>query len=213
MSIDETNPPASPARKANPWELAPQWIVAIATLILAMTGAGFFAGKQSAPDTKATDPVAPPPAATTPGQPSPNPAPTPSPSPSPASAVEGTQLGTYTLQIVRGYSVPLPDAAPPKQSEYVNSNSGEDLSFSAMNNYFMPGNPSIKMVDLRTKPLSYEACTTGTVFSGGLNNIVGTTFCLIMPGRTIGVKIVSNGQDTKDPVGLSVTVWAGPPVS
>ncbi|MDI1462924.1 hypothetical protein QEZ54_18260 [Catellatospora sp. KI3] len=211
MSIDETTPAAHPPRKASPWELGPQWIIAIATLLATLTGAGFFFGQNAAAPECPAPPVTQSPAATTASQPSPNPLP--SPSPSTATVAEGTQLGTYTFQIVRGYAVPLHDTAPPKQSEYVNSNNGEDLSFSAMNNYFMPGNPSIKMVDLRTKPLSYEACTTGTVFSGGLNNIVGTTFCLIMPDRVIGLRINSNGNDTKDPVGLSATVWAGPPGS
>jgi hypothetical protein len=210
MSVDNGQPQHPPARRASLVELAPQWIIAIATLIAAVAGAGFFAGQQLAPQSSN---VPQPPATTQPQTTTatvPSTAPVASQTPVGAAMAGGTQLGSYTFQIVRGYSVPLHDTEPPKQAEYVNSNSGQDLSFSAMSGTINPGNASIKMISLGTTPPSYSACTTGTVFITGMRNAVGSTFCFVMPGRVIGGKIVSNGQIVTDPVGISITVWSGP---
>ncbi len=185
-------------------ELGPAWISAIAAVIVALTGAGFFAGRVSAPASPAaqptkiitkTVPAAPPvsPAAS---------AASASPSGAGATAGNGTLLGSYSFQLTNGYSAPLGPTAPTQAQ--IASGGTYDISY---NGGIYPGTNE-KMVSLPNGSTpTYSACTTGTVFEDSASLTQGTAFCIIeTSGRVAGVSIASIGSSSLYVV-LKATVW------
>ena len=100
-------------RRGRIGELGPAWISAIAAVIVALTGAGFFAGRVSAPASSGTQadrvstttvPTAAPVSAGTSASAS--------PSGAAATTGNGTLLGSYSFQLTNGYNAPLGPTAP-----------------------------------------------------------------------------------------------------
>lgn len=206
MSNDSEQHRTGPHR-ASPWELGPQWIIALATLVAAMTTAGFFAGKtidNTSQGNAAPGPVT----SSTPTAAPSTQSSSPPASPSPAVA-GGTKIATYTFQIVRGYAVPLGDTAP-KQADFVDYGTGGDVGFNGNYSSLVPMDQTYKMIGLDKQQPSFEACTTSSVFVGSVQLAIGKTFCLLKPGRIIGGKIVSAGPVVGQPVGIEITIWAAP---
>ena len=184
--------------------LGPAWLSAIAAVIVALTGAGFFAGRVSAPASPAaqptkiitkTGPAAPPvsPEAS---------AASASPSGAGSTAGNGTLLGSYSFQLTNSYSAPLGPTAP-TQSQIV-SGGTYDISY---NGDIYPGTNE-KMVSLPNGSTpTYSACTTGTVFEDSAPLTQGTTLCIIeTSGRVAGVTITSIGSSSQYVV-LKATLW------
>ncbi len=203
---EDSRPPAGRSKLRHIGELGPAWISAIGGLIVALTGAGFFVGHATA--TKA---------AALPQQ-TVTVVKTVITSPSPADSLQasatssantgvgaaGTQLGSYSLNIGFGHSIPL-GATKPAQADFSTSGLG-DLGTAAPADHlvFVPINGN-KMVSLPggTTP-SFQACANDTVFTGQADSAPGTSFCLIETGKIAGV-IIASAQPSY--VVLNVTVW------
>ncbi|WP_027344584.1 hypothetical protein [Hamadaea tsunoensis] len=211
MSDDSGHKAARPHR-ASPWELGPQWIIAVATLVAAMTTAGFFAG-QTVERSNSQNPTATTAAVASSAASVPSPAASPLPSietsPSAPAIAPGTKIATYSFQIVRGYAVPLGDGAP-KQADFVGYGTGGDIGFNGNYSSLVPMDASYKMIGLEATPATYQGCTTSSVFVGSVQIVIGKNFCLLKPGRIIGGKVVSAGTVAGQPVGIEITVWAAP---
>src|ERR1700733_10068495 len=153
-------------------ELGPAWIGALATLIVALTGAGFFAGRatsQATPQptktvrstvTVTATPVAAASAASTPG----------ASSGSTATSANGTVLGSYTFTLPQYDSAPLGTTAPDQAQ--ILSGTGQDVVW----NTGAGGSPletggGDKMLNLPSGSTpTYQACTTDTLSSGEVVN-------------------------------------------
>jgi hypothetical protein len=184
-------------------ELAPAWIGALAALIVALTGAGFFAGRASVPIAAQTPATIPFTATSFVPTPAGNAGASDSPTSPPASA-NGTLLGSYSININAGHSVPL-GPTKPTQADFTAGGAGDlGTATPADHLVFVPINGD-KMLSLPggTTP-TYQACAQDTVFVGQADSVPGTSFCLIETGRMAGV-IVTSGQPTY--VVLQVTVW------
>lgn len=183
-------------------ELGPAWIASLATLIVALTGAGFFAGRAtSSPAAQApkvitktvTD-------APTTGQGSATPQT--SLAGTAATADDGAQLGSYSFQLSNGYTAPLGPKAP-TQSQ-IASGGAYDIWY---NGAVSPGsNEKIVSLPSGATP-TYSACTTGTVFESSAPLTQGITFCIIeTTGLVAGVTLTSVST-TPNYVQFKVTVW------
>lgn len=185
-------------------ELGPAWIGAIATLIIALTGAGFFAGRVSAPAKAAATPtltvtktVTASPVATAGG--SANPTPTSGPA---AASDNGTLLGSYSFQLTNGSSAPLGPTAP-TQSQ-ITAGGNYDLSLNG--EIYVGANEKIVSLPNGSTP-TYSACTTSTLFEGSPSVVQGTAFCILeTAGRVAGVTIAAIGNDASYAT-FSVSVW------
>lgn len=201
----DSRPPASQSKLRHIAELGPAWISAIGGLIVALTGAGFFVGHATA------KPAVLPQQTVTVVK-------TVTISPSPADSLQasatsstntgvgaaGTQLGSYSVNLGFGHSIPL-GAAKPVQADFSTSGLG-DLGTAAPADHlvFVPINGN-KMLSLPggTTP-TFQACANDTVFAGQADSAPGTSFCLIETGKIAGV-IIASAQPSY--VVLNVTVW------
>jgi hypothetical protein len=135
---------------------------------------------------------------------------TPGTSSSPSSApggpavTTGVKLGSYTVKISPGFSVPL-GAAAPKQAQFVNGGGpGTDLYFGGSS--FVPEG-SDKMLSLSNGATPSDAsCTADTVFVGQTSSTHGTAFCLTETGAVAGVTVGATSP-TGSYIVAHVTVW------
>jgi len=196
-------------------ELGPAWIGALATLVVALTGAGFFAGRattQATPQptktvtntvtvtaTPVTGPSGPPTSEASSGS-------------TPTSA-NGTVLGSYTFTLPQYDSAPLGTTAPDQAQ--ILSGTGQDVIW----NTGAGGSPlqtggGDKMLNLPSGSTpTYQACTTDTLSSGESSPNAGTAFCLIeATGKMAGVTIASaNNSQSPYFLVLHVVIWENSP--
>jgi hypothetical protein len=195
-------------------ELGPAWIASIGTLIVALTGAGFFAGRvtvtaSSPPPKVITKTVtitasAPATAASSPSG---------TPTASPAASSDGELLGSYTITLPRDGSATLGPTKPTAQQ--ILASSGGDIIW----DYEDGGAPlstgsGDQMVGLAngTTP-TYQACKNSTLATNSESSNPGTAFCIIeTTGRMAGitVKSVDIGVNPVNIV-LNVLVWSNSP--
>ncbi|MCM2423661.1 hypothetical protein [Streptomyces sp. RKAG293] len=187
-------------------------IVTVVTSALVTFGAGAVVGHQTASPEPGPAPTVPaPPVVTTPPTTpgptptTPEPTPTTSSPPSTPAVPNGTVLGSYSVNLGFGHSIPL-GPTKPTQSQFSTTGLG-DLGTAAPADHlvFVPINGD-KMLSLSAGSTpNYEACATNTVFATQADSAPGTSFCLIENGRMAGVTIAS-AQPAY--VVLNVTVWA-----
>ena len=185
-------------------ELGPAWLSALAAVLVALTGAGFFAGRVSAPPSPTVQPtriITKTVPAAPPVSPASSAAPTAS-SGAGGAAGNGTQLGSYSFQLTNGYSAP-PGPTAPTQSQ-IASGGTYDIQY---NGEVYPGvNEEMVSLPNGSTP-TYSACTTGTVFEDSAPLTQGTAFCIIeTSGPVAGVTITSIGNSSAY-VGLNGTLW------
>lgn len=130
--------------------------------------------------------------------------------PAPSGPAPGTQVGTYPVTIVSG-SLPLTDAKPDSALIDPDCYSG-DICRSRSLTAIFPVGVAVKLYNLEgAAPATYQACTTTTLNAariGFLDLGVGRSFCVLRPGRVIGVTFTSMGRGADDPLVMTVTVWA-----
>jgi hypothetical protein len=190
-------------------ELGPAWIASIGTLIVALTGAGFFAGRvtvqaaAAAPSPKiitktvtvTASASAPSPSASTANQ-------TPSPSGVTSTAGNGTQVATYSFQLVNGYNAPLGLSAPTQAQIAAGGN--YDLYF---NGSVAPGSGEQMLSLPNGSTPSYSACTANTLFIQNLQPAQGASFCIVeTSGHMAGVTITALGSSPYS-ITVKVTLW------
>jgi hypothetical protein len=192
-------------------ELGPAWITAIAGLCAVFVGGGYVAGHASGSEANAT---APQPTVTvtdtaTVTVTSPI---TPSPQSSRASQIatsNGSMLGSYTVDLPSGYSIPL-GVSKPTQSQFDSSEQNgdlNDLNYEGTTDYYQELG-SDKMVQLQdgTTP-TYQTCINSTAFTNGISGgRLGVAFCILENGKIAGVEVISQSSTTSDYI-LQVTVW------
>ncbi|MFC5031285.1 hypothetical protein C8250_039310 [Streptomyces sp. So13.3] len=173
---------------------------------LATFGVGAVVGHNVAsPEPGPTITVTAPPAKVATPPTTPGPDPTTSSPESPPASTNGTVLGSYSVNLGFGHSIPL-GPTKPTQSQFSTTGLG-DLGTAAPADHlvFVPINGD-KMLSLPAGSTpNYEACASNTVFANQADSAPGTSFCLIENGRMAGVTI-SSAQPAY--VVLNVTVWA-----
>jgi len=201
---EDSRPPASQSKVRHIGELGPAWISAIGGLIVALTGAGFFVGHATAAKAEALPRQTVTVLRTVTISPSPADSLQASATSLTNTGVAGTQLGSYSVNIGFGHSIPL-GATKPVQADFSTSGLG-DLGTAAPADHlvFVPINGN-KMLSLPggTTP-SFQACANDTVFASQADSAPGTSFCLIETGKIAGV-IIASAQPSY--VVLNVTVW------
>jgi hypothetical protein len=175
-------------------ELGPAWITAIASLIVALTGAGFFVGRASVTSNPPVSPTATPktaPVASSGG--SGTSAPPASPSDTASQTTAGVQLGTYSFGLTNGYDAPLGPTAP-KQSQIMPANVGGSYDIGFNSSVYAGSNEKMIGLPQGSTP-TYSACSTGTVFETAASPLAqGTSFCIEeTSGDIAGVTITSVG--------------------
>lgn len=174
-------------------ELGPAWISALAALIVALTGAGFFAGRATgqprpSPTVTVTVPASP---TTSTGSSSP-----------PASAV-GKDLDSYTVDLAGNYGVPL-GPAKPTQSQYSADGTGDLVK--TYSRIGAGGNDQMVLLPDGTTP-TYRQCKSTTNFSGQIVPTTGSAFCIIETTGYIVGAIVTAVSASVNNVNLTITVW------
>lgn len=122
----------------------------------------------------------------------------------PPALADGTVLGSYTVDLGFGHSIPL-GADKPTQKDFSTTGLG-DLGTAAPADHlvFVPINGD-RMLSLSSGVTpGFAACSTDTLFSTQADSKPGTAFCLIGSGTLAGVKVASAHPSY---VTLSVTVW------
>lgn len=191
-------------------ELGPAWIAAITGVcgLFFFGGGGYIAGHISnsgandpAPQPTVTVTVTATADATSPASGSPQTSRT-----SQATASNGSVLGSYTVDLPGGYSIPL-GPSKPTQSEFVSSGeSGDLLNMSGEPNYYIAlGNDHIVLLQNDTTP-TYKACSSSTAFTYDVDDGPGVAFCVLESGMIAGVEAVSQSSISGDYI-LDVTVW------
>lgn len=198
-------------------EVGPAWITAITGLIAVLVGGGgYIAGHASA--SGPTDP-APQPTATvtvaatatvtvaataTAASSATNPTQTPHTSQTIAS--NGSELGSYEVDLPQGYSIPL-GASKPTQSQFDSSQQTGDLDYNDVyGTYQVLGSDKMVQLPDGTTP-TYQACTGATAFTSAINGgSLRVAFCILENGKIAGVEVVSQSSTTSD-YSLQVTVW------
>jgi hypothetical protein len=208
--VAERSPSQSRGALRTIGELGPAWISSLTGLVVALTAAGFFVGHAtantgasprpvvtviktvkvgesagSAGSTSATDAGA-----------------NTGPTSNAASEPNGTELGSYSIDLSAYYSVPL-GATKPSQSQFAYEVRSGDLYYTGGDYY--PG-PNEQSVGLPSGTLpSYEACSTGTTFNDQVEDVAGASFCVIeAEGKLAGVHVTS---DESGYAVLQITVW------
>ncbi|WP_433077380.1 hypothetical protein ACQP1P_34355 [Dactylosporangium sp. CA-052675] len=124
----------------------------------------------------------------------------------------GTQLASYPVT-VNGGSVPLDDAAP-DQAQFVQPCSAGDICLDPDSWSFVPVGPQVRQYVLADHaPPTYQGCKSATVLAARVPIAVGQTFCVLKPGRAVGVAITSAPRAAGGAVAFTATVWADPPGS
>jgi hypothetical protein len=181
-------------------ELGPAWIGAIAALISALTTAGFFAGRVTAPAASG-----PPKPTITPTAPSTSVSTGSDSSGQGSTSPNGTQLGSYSIELPMDLGV-LIGPMKPTQSQFSKSGVGDIeqdyYDVSALN--------GDKMLSLAggTTP-TYRMCTADTLYENQTSGITpGTAFCLVeTAGRMAGVTVSSVSSTQPFYIVLNVTIW------
>lgn len=187
-------------------ELGPAWITAIAGLCAVFVGGGYVAGHASGAG--AHDPAPQPTVTVTatatatvisPVTPSPQ-----TPHASQIAETNGAVLGSYTVDLPSGYSIPL-GASKPTQLQFDSSEKNGDLDDSGS---FYQELGSDQMVQLQNgATLTYQACTSSTAFTSDISTgTLGVAFCVLESGKITGIKVVSQSSTTSDYI-LQVIVW------
>jgi hypothetical protein len=125
--------------------------------------------------------------------------------PTTAPVIGGTKLGSYTVNLNAGHSIPL-GKDKPAQGDFSTNGLG-DLGTGVPGGVlvFVPINGD-KMVSLDSGATpSYDSCAADTIFATQADSKPGTAFCLIETGMLAGVKVVALHPAY---VVLSVTVWS-----
>lgn len=126
----------------------------------------------------------------------------------------GVDLGSYSVLIAQGYSIPLGTSAP-TQSQFDSTESRGDLDdqydgnnciTTTTNDCFVPLNGD-QMVQLQNgTTLTYQTCTSTS--SAGFTSVVagsqGTEFCVLEGDKIAGVEVISQSNNGYD---LKVIVW------
>lgn len=184
-------------------------IVTVIVSVLAIFGGGAAVGHSTASSDPApartvtvtvTPSTTPSPTLTT-GDPSPSEPPT----TTPPAAAGRTELGSYTVDLGFGHSIPL-GAHKPRQADFSTSGLGDlGTANPADHLVFVPiNNNKMLSLDDGATP-DYDSCAADTVFATQADSKPGTAFCLIESGMMAGVKITSAHPAY---VVLSVTVWS-----
>ena len=206
MGEDNSTQPKSALRTIG--ELGPAWITSITGLIVALTGAGFLVGHATATTNTAAQPTVTIIKTVQAGAAA-NPASSDSAASDASSsnsatdgsgAANGTQLGSYSIDMADYYSAPL-SAAKPTQSQFT-SDSG-DLFYDGVS-FTTRGSDQLVSLPNGTTP-TYKACSTGTTFADSAGDTAGSSFCLVeATGKLAGVYVSSEQSDYDV---LQVTVW------
>jgi hypothetical protein len=116
----------------------------------------------------------------------------------------GTQLGSYYINLEVGYFVPL-DATKPTQSQFNRYGIGDlGTGDPADILVYLPISPD-QMIDLPGGSVpTYQACTSDTVFSSEAASTVGTVFCLLETGKVAGVTVTGDGASYAT---LHIVIW------
>lgn len=198
-------------------ELGPAWLSALAAVLVALTGAGFFAGRVSAPSNPAVQPtkiIT----RTVPVTASPAASPGVSTTPTPTSGVavtseNGALLGSYTFTLPQYGSAPLGTSAPTQAQ--ILGGTGQDVIW----NTGAGGSPlqtggGDQMLSLPSGSTpTYQACKTDTLTSGEESYNAGTAYCIIeATGKMAGVTVVS-ADVSQSPwyLVLHVVIWENSP--
>jgi hypothetical protein len=191
-------------------ELGPAWITAIAALCAVFVGGGYAAGHASgsgthdpAPEPTVTVTATATATVTSPVTPS-----TRSSHTLQMATSNSSTLGSYTVDLPSGYSIPL-GASKPTQSQFDSSAQNGDLSDvydSGTDTYQELGRDRMVQLQDGAAP-TYQACTSSTAFTNGISGgTLGVAFCILEPGKIAGVRVVSQSSTTSDYI-LQVTVW------
>ncbi|MEV5753705.1 hypothetical protein AB0L00_38295 [Actinoallomurus sp. NPDC052308] len=199
MSTSDKRPEKSALERF--FELGPAWISAIGAALVALTGAGFFAGHATADKSKPqpTVTVTETEAAGRVGAPQ-----HPDGSDAPSMA-NGAQLGTYDFTMPAGVGAPLGPKAP-GQDQLVQGGTGdfyeggEGQGFGASS-----GNRLFQLADGSTP--TYQACRATNRLAGQVKSTPGTAFCISATGRMIGLRVLEASSTQPFWVKLHVTVW------
>lgn len=175
-------------------ELGPAWITALAALLVALTSAGFFAGRAAGQPRPSPTVTVTAPARIGQGEGSSSP---------PAAATAGTQLGSYPVDLTGSYGVPLGPARP-APSQYSADGIGDLVKIDSR---IGPGGAD-QMVLLPdgTDP-TYQQCKSATNFSGQIVPVTGSSFCIIeTTGYIAGAEVTAVGPTVSN-VNFTITVW------
>jgi hypothetical protein len=199
-------------------EVGPAWITAVTGLLAVVGGGAFIAGHASgsgasspAPQPAATVTVAATATVTVTATAtavssaanSPQ-----TPRTSVATASNGSTLGSYTVDLPLGYSIPL-GSSKPTQSQFDSSGKNGDLEdFSYVGSAYYQELGSDKMVQLPEGATpTYQSCTSSTAFTDSISGgSLGVAFCILESEKVAGVEVVSQSSTTSDYI-LHVTVW------
>lgn len=195
-------------------ELGPAWITAITGLVATLTTAGFIVGHATAGSSAAPQPTV---TITKTIQVGAGAAVNPAPSATGKSSAaitnstagatgvaNGTQLGSYSIDLSMSYSVPL-GATKPTQAQFSNSSSGGDLYFNG-GVEFLTGLSSEELVSLPDGAApTYQACSAATTFVDSVDDSTGTSFCVIETAGKLAGVYVSSEQSSY--AVLQVTIW------
>lgn len=195
-------------------ELGPAWIGALATLLVALTGVGFFAGRvttQATPQPTVTSTVTVTAAPVTGASGSQSPG---ASSGATATSANGAVLGSYTFTLPQYDSAPLGTTAPDQAQ--ILSGTGQDVIWNtgAGSSPLETGGGD-KLLNLPSGSTpTYQACSTDTLSSGEVvNPNAGNAFCLIeATGKMAGVTITSaNNSQSPYYLVLHVVIWENSP--
>lgn len=181
------------------WKVGPLWITAIVGLL---TAVGFFTIGHVTASTTASPTVtvtaSPLPAVTVTETVAAS-----APTDSATSASGGApMLGSYSIELTSGYTVPL-GPSKPTQSQF-NTNGNGDLGEGYAAVVLGPVAPN-KIVTLQTGHApTFQTCSAASSFTTAVYPVDGTSFCLIEPERLVGVLVTSIVQSD---VTIQVTVW------
>lgn len=203
------NQPPKRGQWARLGELGPGWISAIAALIVALGTAGFFAGRVTTPNAAAT------PQTTTettvvttstsvPTTSSTLSGPTSSPDlPTDVSGQpDGTQLASYNVTLTMGYGFNV-KLTPPTQADITKA-ANQDIF-----NYGGGISSQHRMALLSTNKPTYAACKDSQLFSGRAILSPGLTFCILTPGRMVGVEVTDAKASPTNFIAMNITIWQG----
>jgi hypothetical protein len=185
-------------------ELGPAWITAIVGLCALFVGGGYAAGHASGAPDPAPQPTVTVTATATATVTSPVTQSQQSPHASRTAKSNGAALGSYTIELPSGYSIPL-GASKPTQSQFDSSQQNGDLDDSG-DVYQELGSDRMVQLQNGSTP-TYHACTNSTAFTDNIyTGALGVAFCVLESGKIAGVKVVSQSSTTSDYI-LQVTVW------
>ena len=188
-------------------ELGPAWITAIVGAIALLGGGGYAAGHASGAGDPAPQPTVTVTATVTAVATVTSPATQSQQSPhaSQVATSDGMVLGSYSVDLPTGYSIPL-GASKPTQSQFDSSEQNGDLDDTWAPSYDELGSDKMVQLPNGTTP-TYQGCINSTAFTNGISGgSLGVAFCILENGKIAGVEVVSQSSTTSDYI-LQVTVW------